>query len=444
MGSSAQVRVHRRQFVIGPKPLRARRDWVARQLAPGVVLSTCPTLPVEEVNGLVLGIALRPGERRASWSGRWVFIGNDLKLELDAGGMLGCFYRRIDDAFWVSSSPELLRAIEPELPPSSPPIDPDNWRRDWYPPPRSGIRSVSRLLPTQLLDVRSGAIEPRPLAPGRASRTVEQIVQELADILVALMTEAAARFPDLWVSLSGGMDSRTILAATHAAGIRVTVYTNDKPGTITRADRTLPPKLARALGLEHRLISPRDPDPRRLALFDRHTAEHTFDTERRYVAYRHWDQVPSSAIVLAGNNWEVGRGAYFDLFEPSLPAAGSDMGIWLQEWIDWVHATPEPGPPLDWRDRFRIEQNVAGWLSSLEQAVDITGRQRISIATCGDIFSRLLSLPEDVRRSGSHQLELIRRLAPELSRFPINAPDSSLRAVVRHVRPRKSARPPRG
>jgi hypothetical protein len=431
----APVRVHRRQFLIGPEPRFARRDWQARELSAGVVLSACPTLPVEEDGGLVVGIAVRLGPSRESWSGRWVYVDDDLRLELDAGGMLGCFYRRVGDAFWVSSSPGLLAAIEPALMGPAPPLDPDDWTRDWYPPPRSGFAGVNKLLPSQTLDLRTGTIEARPLVPGRSPRPTGEIVDELAELVVALVSEAARVFPDLWVQLSGGMDSRLVLAATHAAGLPVTVYTNDKPGEISKPDRTLPPNLARVIGLDHRFTEPRPPDPRRLGLFDLHTAGHTFETDRRYVACRQWDQIPPSALVLAGNNWEVGRGAYFELFDEAPPAENSDLGVFLKEWLEWVRATPDP--TLDWRDRLRIEQNVAGWLSPLEQGVDISGRQRISIATCGDVFRLLLSLPEDVRRSGSHQLELIERLAPELSGFPVNAPESSLRALGRRLRSRR-------
>jgi hypothetical protein len=421
--------------VLGPEPRLVRKDWEARRLADGLVLSSCPTLPVEDTeDGLVLGIAIRPGRSRTGWSGRWVFVDGDLRLELDAGGMLGCFYRRIDGDLWLSSSAAILAFLGPALPPPAPALDPDDWTRDWYPPPRSGFEAVRKLLPSQRLDLGSGTVEARRLVPGRHPRPVAEIVDELADRLVELVTETARRFPELFVQLSGGIDSRLVLAATHAAGVRFTAYTNDKPDAISKPDRTLPPRLARALGVEHRLIEPRPSDQRRLALFDLHTAGHTFETDRRYVACRQWDQIPPSALVLTGNNWEVGRGAYFDLFDASLPPGDSELGIFLAEWLEWVRATPDP--TLDWRDRLRIEQNVAGWLSSLEQGVDISGRQRIALATCEDVFSLLLSLPEDVRRSGSHQLALIERLAPELAGVPINAPDSALRAAVRRVRSR--------
>jgi hypothetical protein len=433
-----EVRVHRRQFVIGPEPIRARRDWQARPLGPGLVLSYCPSLPLEQTDdGLILGIALRPSEVRSAWAGRWAFVADDGRLELDASGLLGIFSREISSSVWASSSPSILRELEPRLAGPSPPLDPDDWTRDWYPPPRSGFAGVSRLLASQTLDLTSGDIEARRLLPAPVSRPPDGVLDDLAHILVALVALAAERFPDLWVSLSGGIDSRLVLAATHGAGVPVTVYTNDKPGVITKADRTLPPRLAHALGLEHRLVRPRPPDSRRLALFDMHTAEHTFDTDRRYVACGQWDQIPTSALVLGGNTWEVGRCAHHAEFAESFPAEDSETGKWLAEWITWAKATPDES--LDWRDRYHIEQKLTGWLSSIEQAIDITGRQRVHIANCADVFSLLLSLPEEMRRTGEHQRTLVRMLAPKLDRFPVNAPETLVARAARRLGTRSPA-----
>jgi hypothetical protein len=419
--------------VIGPAPLPARKDWQSRELRAGVVLSSCPTLPIEDDEGLILGIALRPAPLKTSWAGRWAFVTEDLRLHLDASGLLGCFYRRVGTSLWVSSSPAILRAIEPELPPPFPPLDPEDWTRDWYPPPRSGFESIHRLLPSQVLDLRTGNIEPRLLLPELTRLgTVQETLVEIARILVVLVREASQRFPDLWVSLSGGMDSRLVLAATHAAHVPVTTYTNRKPDDlISKADRTLPPRLARALGVEHRFIEPEGIDQRRLAVFDVHTALHTFDTDRRYVGCRQWDPIPATSLVLGGNTWEVGRCAHHNHFHEHLPEDDSDLGIWLKDWIAWVKKTPQAS--LDWRDRFHIEQKLTGWLSSIEQAIDITGRQRLHIANCGEVFGRLLSIPEAIRCTGSHQLELMRMLAPELSRFPVNAPEGLFRRAARRL-----------
>ena len=137
-------------------------------------------------------------------------------------------------------------------------------------------------------------------------------------------------------------------------------------------------------------------------------------------------KIPNDALSLGGNVWEVGRCYYHEKFAPELPPDSS-------EWSAWLRATPSE--LLDWRDRFYVEQRLAGWLSSIEQGIDLTGRERLHVANCADLFSLLLSLPEPTRRSGRHQLELVRMLAPELARFPVNASETVLgRLAGRFVR----------
>src|SRR5205085_2877275 len=59
----------------------------------------------------------------------------------------------------------------------------------------------------------------------------------------------------LWLPLTAGYDSRLLLAAARAAEVDVTTFTFENP-RMSRADRDLPPALARIPNVEHRLIEP--------------------------------------------------------------------------------------------------------------------------------------------------------------------------------------------
>jgi hypothetical protein len=99
----------------------------------------------------------------------------------------------------------------------------------------------------------------------------------------------------------------------------------------------------------------------------------------------------------------------------------------IAEWAEWVGRTPCSG--LDWRDRLYLEQRLGGWASSIEQALDLTAYERAYIANSHLYISTALTLPEETRLVGRHHVDLIRRMAPELLRFPFNPPDD---ALVRH------------
>jgi hypothetical protein len=80
---------------------------------------------------------------------------------------------------------------------------------------------------------------------------------------------------------------------------------------------------------------------------------------------------------------------------------------------------------MDWRDRLYLEQRIAGWLSSAVQGVDITGRCEVHLANNTAFISGMLAMPASERAGGAHQRAMIRRLAPELDRFPVNPKHAS-------------------
>ncbi len=93
-----------------------------------------------------------------------------------------------------------------------------------------------------------------------------------------------------------------------------------------------------------------------------------------------------------------------------------------KEWANWVQKNPVPN--LDWRDRFYIEQRVAGWLSAIEQSLDLTGSERFYMANCHHILSLFISIPDEKRRTFQLYNDLIETLHPVLLKFPFNPKNS--------------------
>jgi len=270
------------------------------------------------------------------------------------------------------------------------------------------------------------------------------VLDGLAARLRAAVAALAERGEPLWLPLSAGRDSRVLLAAVHAAGVPAVAYTFARAG-MDRADRDLPPRLAAAVGLPHRLIdAPGGVDPARLELFDRHSAGRCVDVDRSYFARGQLDRVPAGAIELGGGVFEAGR-CYYHAKLPESPGADpaataravlaalpSVCPDGVRRWAEWLHATPDE--PLDWRDRFYIEQRSAGWLAAIGQARDLSASTKVHVASCAAYLAETLALPIDVRRAGHHHGALVRRLAPELAAFPFNPPPSLAARLQRRVR----------
>jgi hypothetical protein len=422
------VRLHQRQFVVGPRPFEDLEGWTVSRLQPDLYLSRCPTLPVRSVDdGMLLGLAVSSDDSRLpeGWAGRYVLL-RDGTLEMDTSGLLGVFYRQVEDERWISSSPELLRGIPPEL---DEPTRRLQWAvegNEWFEPPHSGVAPVRRLLPSQRLPLTGGTLEPKPLLP--APESVDPIAD--AEHRLRRVVGELAELGPLWVSLTGGRDSRLVLAACVAEGLEPVTFTFDRgPGAeypLSAGDRQLPPRLADLAGLEHRLLRPRAYDHEAAALFDRHCCFHCVGGERYEAAHGQWDQVPREAIVLGGNVFEAGR-AYYRVYQPPAP----------REWDTWARNTPHD---LDHGDRLYIEQRLAGWLASAEQAADVNGRARVYPANCGRLLAAFLTLPDDVRARGLHQTRLIERMAPPLSRLPFNPVPMRQRVRARWHRERALVR----
>jgi hypothetical protein len=349
-----------------------------------------------------------------------------------------CYYRSVGNTLWISSSPELLRCLPPPLPETPKRIE-HTVGMDWFPPPASGVPGVRRLLPSQTLGL-DGALFDAAVSP-IAAGSYQPLISELKDRLITVMRNLGARGDALWLALSGGRDSRTILAAAAAAGVRPTTFTFDRIG-LSRADRELPPRLARILGFDHHFVPVGRPDPTLLSLVDRHTALHCVDVDRTYIAAGSFENLPRDVVTIAGSVIETGKlhyrsalptlpetpGLAADAILAALPTAAPDA---IAEWTDWLFQSFASG--VDWRDRFYIDQRLGGWLGSIAQAIDITGRTRLYPASCSSIVGRLIGLPAEHRRQLLYHDDLISAMAPELLRLPFNPRGSRLEGVRARV-----------
>lgn len=457
------VRLHRRQFVLGPEPALARPDWITEIHGADRIFSRCPELRTVKITDrlnnpwLLLGLAVeidpsKPAPADAvraadptqiddivhGWSGRWLLIGPDRILS-DASALLGCLYcRDRDDKLWISTSARLL--IDHGLGGEADLCDSRQLVHErgisWFPPPFTRFAPIQRLLPSQGLDPRSGETKPRALMP---VITTEAPVEDTMAWLETALTTAIVRLRNseeqkLWLGLTAGYDSRLMLALAVQAGVALTAYTRLTP-RMSLADRILPPQLALSVGYEHRTFIDRTPPSDRRALVAEHAAGsisagdalpllkgtrdtltgisfggHGFALASGFWNWRNLPEAMPEPAVVADRFFELAR-------EP----AGSPARQGIEAWAGWARQTAQAG--LDWRDRLFIEQRQAGWLAAKEQAFDMQRLERWPILNCGAIYAKLLSLPAPSREGSNLQAMMVSRLAQALGRFAYNPGD---------------------
>jgi hypothetical protein len=464
-GFSTGPVVHHRQVVIGPQPFLAGPDWDVSELDGGIHVSRCPSLrfaSAQDRNGhtwALLGLALPTVEDASDptaaiaqahteeiprlqedWAGRWLLVG-DGHVHLDAGGLIGCFYGTDETGrCWASSSPALIRELilEGESPPLASELQVDSW----YPPPRSRWREVKRLLPSQTLALAGCRTAVRPLLPPiDPDRGYEDSLALLGQGLASALRRLPADAGAPGISLSGGYDSRVVLAAAERAGISYTL--NNRVSTNTSpADRLIPPRIAsivgRPLEVQRRsVLQRRRARSARLPLAMHHCAGHVAEGDMKPLLQGVRDA--QRGISLGGWGFGIGGLSSWDKFppwdgdrehalRPVLAALGAGPGSAVDEglrmWLDWTEETPVDR--LDWRDRFYIEQRMGGWQSSKEQLYDMLPLERIPIINCARFHALMLGIDESRRAGKSWEGDLVARLCPDLAGIPANPPVDEL------------------
>lgn len=462
---------HQRQFLISPLPVKAYPDWQFETVQGIGILSHCPKLPVQKVVShdgreyCLIGTAVQTDASRKSpleelknppaciadlthtWTGRWALIADGILLT-DTAGILGCLYTDTPGGPLVSSSAALLRTHQTAI------FDDRVLQLgvglEWYVAPLTRYAGIHRLLPSQQLHLKSGEVNAKRLFK-HVKLTYEEALVEVEETLVTAVTELAKTSQSLWLPLTAGFDSRLILAAVLRAGVKVQCYTSWF-AEMSRADLTLPPKLAELAGLKHVLIRPEKHDAGKESTFVVHTSDGFADREKDLICCGQWDQFSETDTILRGAGMEVGcpRASRSHFTAPSenswkVPPAEQVLSEYgqestgplvhaLNEWRAWTEKTSHP--EIDWRDRFYIEQRLGVWASSIEQALDLSATNRVYLSNSGRYMSSVLQIPEHIRQDSAHQVELIRRMAPGLLAYPINPKDPLSRRIPRSIRRR--------
>lgn len=292
------------------------------------------------------------------------------------------------------------------------------------------MHGLERLYPDECLELSKGAtssVSRRLLPLG----SVEQAADTLADALVQTVRQASERFDRLWLSLTGGSDSRTLLAAPLQAGVpfeAVTLTIKDATDAHTAS------KLCTHLGVAHRVMTP---DAYRRELLDawhQHTLGSYDGADNRVLlpTNQHRFLGPDDAI-LRGGCLELGRRSFAKPFRGLSLDLTTDKELWLRlsgephvvdsevesldAWLTWPRRHDNG---LDLVDAFDIDQDQGAWQASIEQGFDLRVGTSLNPGNDAAVYGALLSGDEASRTGGAVQDTMMRRADPRLLDIPIN------------------------
>jgi len=288
--------LYRRQFILGPRFVDVLPSWQKIPISESLCLTAHPDLHVcraaendksvtvlgdlldpnspETDNAAIVGTLLDRLREAASLDefytqtdalgGRWILIvadGRDARFYLDAGGMRHACYAVEGSAdnpkVWCATQPGLLtKAID--LTPDQEAIEyieaaKAHHTEYWWPTDRTRYREIRRVLPNHYVSLADGSSHRYwPVDPcGRMS--LEECVVKCSRVLQGMMRAAHHRF-DLLLSVTAGLDSRVLLAASREICNELHYFTLLDPRfSWYSPDIRIAARLLDAAGLEHEI-----------------------------------------------------------------------------------------------------------------------------------------------------------------------------------------------
>ena len=345
-------------------------------------------------------------EKTYPFGGRWVMIvddGDGFYLFNDAAGHRQVFYTTTDAGhdLWCASQPRLLAELNgcQVSQAAGDFINAYEFRKNpeyRWPGHGSPYAQIQHLLPNHYLNLGTGVSQrywpARPLTPIPLERAVERA----ASTLKGLVEAAAHRF-ELAVSLTAGLDSRVVLAASRTVVMDnpvITVRQIDKPED--HADVQVASQLAAMLGLQHDVIqSSLIIDDDFLRCFKQNTAlPHYIYAPDAHAIYQYYRR---RRVVVTGSISEIGRLSFraqlgkpetepIDAYDLSRLQKMGSHAYAVQAFDIWLAGLGEIyNIPL--LDLFEWEQGHGNWLAMCHMEFDIAWKDLFAPFNCRDLLT---------------------------------------------------------
>lgn len=338
-----------------------------------------------------------------SLGGRWLIflrMGDESRVYPDATGSRPVYYHK--DKFWVGGGPQII-AETLGLNKDSDLIEEFNHhtRSDWWPGGFTPYKDISHMWPNHFLRLNDMTIERFWPEEPIESVSIDDAATRIATILDGIIDGASRRY-ELHMALTGGYDSRTLLAASHALHEKIHFFTIHYPG-IASFDLDTPVQLSEKFELDYRTVPLVIPDEGFLATFDRNVASMVEGQCRtNSMTYRSF---PDKSLFLEGTASEIGRTFYYKTFkhpdsitEKSLCSRSgfADNSLAEKAFAEWLGSVPQDKNILI-LDLFYWEQRLGNW-----NAVDYVGqeltRNVMSPFNCRELLMLMLGTNLEARR----------------------------------------------
>jgi hypothetical protein len=457
-------------FVLGPARVAALHSWHHLQINDAFHLATHPDLNTYQAcegdrSMTLIGFILDPVDPRAgddhivngllagchscenvikntvSYGGRWVLIVNHAKkitLYTDAVGLRQVFYARTGPKgeLWCASQPGMIAQILGLTmdPAAVDYINSHEFRCNpefRWPGDSTPYQEIKHLLPNHYLDLAAGrSIRYYPSAP-LPELGLEQVAESSAVILSGLMKSAAHRF-DLSLSITAGIDSRLVLAASREIKDKINYMTVRQIGMPDdHPDVMVPSQLLPSIGLKHDVVnSSLLIDDAFLEIFKKNVpvAHYVYAPDAQAIL----KQYGQKRVAVTGSASEVARSSFRVM---NLYTKDEDITIERLARMQEMGKQPFALDHLSrWRaglgdlhnlnvlSLFEWELDDGNWLAMCQLEFDAAWKDIFTPFNCRELITTMHCANPQLMAAPKYELyyALINRMWPEVLNTPIN------------------------
>ena len=458
-----------RQFILGPRFVQDLSGWNRVKLAEGFCLTSHPFLNVtrgklENREIVCLGDIFDPTNPYSSQekiisnlardaanfmdfekevstlAGRWVLlisIDHRTRLYPDAMGSKSVFYYKADHgALWVASQPQIIGETL-NLQEDHDAVQKNHSNEyEGYPDKIVPYDGVVPLLPNHHLCLNTSKVTRFWPTDQLPRNDVDSATEIVASALSGIVESAINRYKVV-APLTGGYDTRTILAASKNSLNKVKFFTVNRPKYTPKFDLAKPARIAQILHLDYEVVKFEEPDCRFLSRLDRNVANMVSGAGRMIV--KSVSHLASDSLVFTGVGTEITKSSSYKRgFHPRIVTAGllctlkgnpnneESLSV-FESWLDDI--PKDKGIAV--LDLFNWEQYIGNWAGMIFTASD-TSYLAIPAFNCRFVLETMLSV-DATYRAYPHTFykKMVEISFPQLRSLDYNDNDYKLRLIRR-------------
>lgn len=452
-------RLHRRQFFITKKDISsnlpaALLEFNKTKISDDVWLFSDRDLSVKSLGfgSFLLGDIFAPtvlNPEIANGCGRFVLI-NRKYIQTDTTSLLSVFYTADREMSVICASSESLvsaltgRHIE-------------RYREykavggiNWVPNPLSTVHGFFRIPANTRFHFDDRSLDYLQLESSNEFSDQERI-RLLKERITSIVRSISNQEKPIFLALTGGLDSRTILSALIANSVNFTAFTFKVDAIVSWADIKVARQLAKKYGfkyLEIKPISDRHGSIGSIVNYSDHNGGKVADRTIEYLKGDYYRLFPEDAILLHGGGFEISRNHYHaKLSSESLAKFKENISVdeierlfsdtlhtderqALNEWLLLRCRTPVI-PGSDILEQLYWDQRRSAWSADNRMSEDFFAPNWATISNDSVILSLLCGGDYEKKSEGYYQKELIEQFVPGLyHKFDTNPHPSVMMKVL--------------